>query len=180
MFDRRLVIPIQELIEQGYLPGHSSYSQTNPVSVGDPTRKSDYDRVFDNIEAIRTVGLEYHLGGDDVAHFSDQGSGNAVYIAHYAIVQIDGTNLTASHLEVYFEATLRGDDGNNQVSVELYNVTDAGVVANSQVNLTSASFDRQRSVALSLPASAKEYAARCFTAASATEVIVASAKIIIL
>lgn len=177
MFERRLVIPIQELIEQGYLPGHSSYSQTNPVSVGDPTRKSDYDRVFDNIEAIRTAGLEYHLGGDDVVHFNDTA---AVYIAHYAIVQIDGTNLTASHLEVYFEATFRGDDGNNQVSVELYNITDAGVVASSQVNLTSATFDRQRSSALSIPASAKEYAARCFTAAAATEAIVASAKIIIL
>ena len=157
-----------------------SFSRVNPVSVGDPTRKSDYDRVFDNIEAIRTVGLEYDLGGNDVAHFNDVGSGNAVYIADYAIVQIDGTNLTASHLEVYFEATLRGDDASNQVSVELYNITDAGAVASSQVNLTASTFDRQRSAALSLPASAKEYAARCFTANANTEVIVASAKIIIL
>lgn len=153
-----------------------AFSRTNPVSVGDPTRKSDYDRVFDNIEAIRTAGLEYDLGGNDVAYFSDEA---AIYIADYAIVEIDGTNLTASHLEVYFEATFRGDDANNEVSVELYNITDTGVVANSQVDLTSATFDRQRSVALSLPASAKEYAARCFTTAAATEVIVASAKIII-
>ncbi len=58
--------------------------------------------------------------------------------------------------------------------------SDAGVVASSQVDLTSATFDRQRSAALSIPASAKEYAARCFTTAAATEVIVASAKIIIL
>lgn len=177
MFDRRLVVPIQELIDQGYLPGHSSYSQTNPVSVGDPTRKSDYDRVFDNIEAIRTVGLEYHLGGNDVAHFDNTAP---IFIADYAIVQIDGTNLTASHLDVYFEATFRGDDAGNEVSVELYNITDAGVVASSQVDLTATTFDRQRSVALSLPASAKEYAARCFTTAAATKVIVASAKIIIL
>ena len=177
MFNRRLIVPARELIEQGYLPGHSSYSRTNPVSVGDPTRKSDYDRLFDNIEAIRTVGLEYDLGGNDVAHFNDT---SAVYIADYAIIQIDGTNLTASHLEVYFEATFRGDDASNEVSVELYNITDAGVVANSQVDLTASTFDRQRSAALSLPASAKEYAARCFTTNANTEVIVASAKIIIL
>jgi len=154
-----------------------AYSRTNPVSVGDPTRKSDHDRTFDNVEAIRTLGLEYHLGGSDVAHFNDT---SAVDIADPSIVQIDGTNLTASHLEAYFEATFRGANGSNQVSVELYNITDTATVASSQVNLTSASFDRVRSAALSLPASAKEYKARCFTSNSATEVVVASAKIIIL
>ena len=153
-----------------------AYTRTNPVSVGGATKKDDYDKVFNNIEAIRTLGLEYALGGADDEQIEDTA---AIYIAHYAIVEIDGSKLTAGQLAVYFEATLRGDDGNNQVSAELYNITDAGVVANSQVNLTSATFDRQRSVALSLPASAKEYAARCFTANAATKVIVASAKIII-
>lgn len=153
------------------------FSRTNPVSVGDPTRKTDYDRVFNNIEAIRTVGLEYDLGGDDVPHFNNT---SPLYIANYAIVQIDGSELTASHLEAYFEATFRGFDASNQVSVELYNVTDAAIVANSQVDLTLASFDRQRSVALSLPAALKEYAARCFTSNASTEVIVASSKIIVL
>jgi hypothetical protein len=153
-----------------------AFSRTNPVSVGDPTRKSDYDRLFDNIEAIRTAGLEYDLGGNDVAHFNDT---SAVYIADYAIVEVDGSNLTASHLEAYFEATFRGANNSNMVSVELYNITDAGIVANSQVNLTAQVFDRKRSIALSLPAAAKEYAARCKTASAATEVIVASAKIII-
>lgn len=30
-----------------------AFNGTNPVSVGDPTRKSDYDRVFDNTVAIQ-------------------------------------------------------------------------------------------------------------------------------
>lgn len=128
------------------------------------------------ITALRSIGLEYHLGGDDERQKENT---TAVYIANMAIVEIDGGKLTAGQLEVYFEATLRGDDGSNQVSAELYNITDASVVASSQVNLTSATFDRQRSAALSLPAAAKEYAARCFTANSATRVIISSAKIII-
>lgn len=175
MFDRSSILSVEEYQSLWYMPYHFSYNRTNPVSVGDPTRKSDYDRHHDNIEALRTVGLEYHLGGADDEQVENT---SAIYIPHYAIIQIDGTNLTSSHLEVYFEATLRGDDGNNQVSVELYNITDAAIVANSQVNLTSATFDRQRSVALSLPASNKEYAARCFTANAATRVIVSSAKVI--
>lgn len=127
--------------------------------------------------ALLSVGLEYHLGGDDERQSEDT---SPVYIPHYAIVEIDGSKLTAGQLEVFFEATLRrnNDTNNNQVSAELYNISDAGVVASSQVNLSSTTFDRQRSTALSLPASAKEFAARCFTANAETRVIIASAKII--
>ncbi len=46
-----------------------AYNSTNPVSVGDPTRKSDYDRVFDNTVANRagvvsgaTTDSEFHIG----------------------------------------------------------------------------------------------------------------------
>lgn len=46
-----------------------AYNSTNPVSVGDPTRKSDYDRVFDNTVANRagvvsgaTTSSEFHIG----------------------------------------------------------------------------------------------------------------------
>ncbi len=46
-----------------------AYSAVNPVSVSDPTRKSDYDRVFDNTVANRagvvsgaTTDSEFHIG----------------------------------------------------------------------------------------------------------------------
>ena len=46
-----------------------AYNSTNPVSVSDPTRKSDYDRVFDNTVANRagvvsgaTTDSEFHIG----------------------------------------------------------------------------------------------------------------------
>jgi hypothetical protein len=123
----------------------------------------------------RTVGHEYHLGGDDEAYIENT---SAVDIANLAIIEVDGSKLANSN--VYFEATLRGENASNQVSAELYDITNTAIIASSQVNRTSDTFDRERSAALTLPAAATEFKARCFTANAATRVIVSSAKLIVL
>jgi len=153
-----------------------AYNRNYTAVVGGATKESQHARVSNNIEAIRTVGLHIHLGGSSTTYIPDT---SWVDIPNAAIIEIDGTNLTTNHLELYFEATFKGENADNQVSVRLYNITDAGAVADSQVNLTADAFDRQRSVALSVPASTKEYKAQCLTAAAATPLVVASAQAVI-
>lgn len=41
-----------------------AYSETNPVTIGNPTKKSDYDMLWDNVDAIKAeVEVEHDSDG---------------------------------------------------------------------------------------------------------------------
>ncbi len=134
-----------------------AFNKTNPISVGDATKKSHYDRVFDNTLALAGIGIPYFLGGD---WFTLETSTSFTAIKGLILVQIDGSVLAANNLVAYFEAFFRGGNASNPVYCDLYNLTDAGIVSGSELTVTSATPLRVRSSALSLPAATKEYYAR--------------------
>lgn len=157
------------------------YSRTNPVgAVGDPCMKSDYDTLFDNIEAIRSIGaLEISLGGDySTAVNADDAGPPGSNILGYVIAQVDGTKLTASHLECFFEAFCWNDNATHETHVELWNVTDSAV--EDTIDLQDTTPTRRRTSAITLPASNKEYKALYYVDNNATSIYVAAAKLIFL
>jgi hypothetical protein len=156
------------------------YSRTNPVgAVGDPTMKSDYDTLFDNADALRSLGaLEVHLGGDYSASQNTDTSTPGSNILGYVIVQIDGTEITSSHLECFFEAMCWNTNATDETHVELYNITDAQVEAT--IDLQDTTPTRRRSSAISIPAGNKEYKALYYVDNTGTGIFVAAAKMIFL
>jgi hypothetical protein len=156
-----------------------SYSRTNDSVIGHATKKSVYDTVFNNIEAIRSLGaLEVSLGGDYAVAVNSDTATPGANIPGYVIAQIDGGLLTASHLECFFEAFCWNGDADNETHVELWNVTDEQVEAT--IDLQDVTPTRRRSSAVTLPAATKEYKALYYVDHSDTSIYVAVAKLIFL
>jgi len=75
------------------------------------------------------------------------------WIAYETFIQYDPTKYSSP--TVYLEAVIKATSGTFQV--RLFNITDNGPVAGSTLSTTNASYSRQRSGALTLPAAAKEF-----------------------
>jgi hypothetical protein len=104
----------------------SDFNETNPVSVGDATKKDHYDRVFDNALALRRVAAR-SAGGDWEFRQTDAAF---TKIAGHRVVEIDGDEVGA--IDVHFMAKV--DAGTGQV--RLFNITTASGVG-SAVNVTA-------------------------------------------
>lgn len=72
-----------------------AYNDTNPVSVGDPTRKSDYDRAFDNAVALHDGLIEHDKIGIGTAAIPH----GAIGIGLFAIEGLD-SNADGPHIQL--------------------------------------------------------------------------------
>jgi hypothetical protein len=103
----------------------SDFNETNPVSVGDATKKDHYDRVFDNALALRRIASRA-AGGDWEFRQTDAAF---TKIAGHKVVEIDGDEVGA--ITVHFMTKVDGGTG----QVRLYNIT-AGAGVGAAVNIT--------------------------------------------
>lgn len=127
-----------------------AFNVTNPVSVGDATKKDHYDRVFDNVIAVKERRGELALGGSDSDAVSDTGFVDLPAGVH---VEIDGTNLGGFTVEVHFMGRVLAGTG----TIRLWNITAAAEVSSSQKTFTNTSADRIVSSSLSLASGVNEY-----------------------
>jgi hypothetical protein len=99
-----------------------AFNTSNPVVLGRATRKSHYDRVFDNTIAIKEARVEHELGGHYASRLDDT---SLVAIPHPVIARLDGTNLGGFTVEVLCTAYVETGTG----EIRLYNLTTASYVS---------------------------------------------------
>jgi hypothetical protein len=127
-----------------------AFNATNPVSVGDATKKSAYDRVFNNILALKEARLGHALGGDFQVSVAD-----AAYTAlpGFIVVEIDGTNLAGLIVEVH--AMCRVVTGSGWF--RLWNITAGIPIVGSETTFTETSATLKKTAALTLSTGIAQY-----------------------
>ena len=120
----------------------ADFNASNPVSVGDATKKRAYDRVFDNAVANKERRAVHHLGG---AHEGVIVSATMVDLAGAVHVEIDGTNLGGHTVELHVMARVDAGTG----TIELFNVTtSAAMTPNISVTATTYTFLKSGAITL--------------------------------
>jgi hypothetical protein len=102
-----------------------AFNTSNPTVVGNSTRKSHYDRVFDNTIAIKEGRIQHELGGHWATKMDDT---SLVAIAEPVIARVDGTNLGGFTVEVVCVAYVMTGTG----EIRLRNLTTAAYVGSVQ------------------------------------------------
>lgn len=122
-----------------------AWNGTNPVVVGNPTRKSDFDRLWDDALAVKEAQSRFDLGGDYTADVADT---SYVSIPGFVIAELVVTNLGGLTVEVHAMGKVVTGTGR----IRLWNITDAGVVG-SELTFTNTTVGLLKITGLSLPAS---------------------------
>lgn len=129
-----------------------AYNGTNPVVVGQATRKSSYDRLFDNVVALKEARSVHDLGGSYHDEISDTA---LIEIPGAVFTEIDGTNLGGLTVEVHVMALVASGTG----YVRLRNFTDTADVG-SEVSFTNTSPALVKITGLTLATGLKQYRLR--------------------
>jgi hypothetical protein len=99
-----------------------AFNTSNPVIIGRATRKSHYDRVFDNTLALKEGRLQHDLGGHYASRIDDT---SFIVIPEPVIARVDGTNLGGFTVEVLCTAYVETGTG----EIRLFNLTTSGYMA---------------------------------------------------
>ncbi len=126
------------------------FSSSNPVIVGDATKKSHYDRSFNNGIALKEARLEHPLGGDFQVSVADTAY---VPIPGFIVFEIDGTNLSGMTVELH--AMCRAATGTGRY--RLWNITTGAEVAGSETTFTETSATLKKSSGITLTAGVNTY-----------------------
>lgn len=100
-------------------------TETNPVTVGNATKKSDFDVAMNNTIALKQAGTERDLGGDWMTPVTDTAF---VPVPGARIVELDATNLGGFTTEVH--VTCKVDAGTG--SIRLWDITAGAAVGATQ------------------------------------------------
>lgn len=130
-----------------------SFNATNPVAVGNSTRKSHYDRVFNNTVHLRdraASGLPMHWPGSDAGSLV----GTAFPSGATRSVRAPGTSLLvlAGEIEVVFSVTLWADSGATATVALFESAAPNTAVTGSTLTSTNTDGERKASGTLTLPA----------------------------
>ncbi len=135
-----------------------AYNATNPTVVGQATRKSAYDRVFDNARAVKEATSRMPLGGNALAEVADTAY---VTVPDPIIVELDGTNVGGLTVEVHAMVKVRAGTGR----IRLWNIT-TGAIVGAEITFTNTTIALAKITGLSVATGVNQYRVEVRGAAS--------------
>ena len=154
-----------------------SFDTTTTPAADANTLLTDYTRLRDNDKSLAGAGQEHDFGGSLDKFVEDT---VAADLPDSWEKEIDGTELAGR--SVIFEIVANAELSSAvTVTIDLFNVTDAGAVASSAVAIALTSTTRQwaKSGALTLPTALKRYKARIKGSVGAGNKVAGRARVVI-